>query len=115
MYTARVVITALLAAYLTFSAGADFVRYNRILVEMAKAHVPESWLTWLGVVKAAAVIGLLAGLVIPPVGLAAAAGVVLFFVGAVMTHVRARYYAVGPALSFLILGVVTLGLTAALS
>jgi hypothetical protein len=44
----------LLAAYLTFSTWADFTRFNQVLVAMARASVPESWLPVLGTLKGAA-------------------------------------------------------------
>ncbi|WP_371570958.1 DoxX family protein [Streptomyces canus] len=42
----------------------------------------------LGLVKIAGALGLLAGIAYRPLGIAAATGVVLYFLGAVMTHVR---------------------------
>jgi hypothetical protein len=45
----------------------------------------------LGALKAAGAAGLLIGLLgVQPVGIAAAIGLVLFFIGALATHVRAR-------------------------
>jgi hypothetical protein len=45
----------------------------------------------LGTLKVAGAIGLLGGLVGPPaIGIAAATGLVLFFIGAVIAHLRAR-------------------------
>src|SRR5690242_20579686 len=72
---------------------------------MARAGVPESWLPLLGTLKAAGVVGLLVGIGVPPLGLAAALGVVLFFVGAIVIHVRARYYAFAFPGSSLVLAV----------
>ena len=42
------------------------------------------------------------------IGIAAAVGVILFFVGAVITHLRARDYSLAPATVFLLLAVTTL-------
>jgi hypothetical protein len=92
MFTAYLVVTVLAIVALTFSATADFVRYHQVLTNMAKAGVPESWLTKLAILKAAGAAGLLVGFVVPPVGVAAAVGVILFFIGAIITHVRARWY-----------------------
>jgi hypothetical protein len=45
----------------------------------------------LGTLKVAGAIGLLGGLVGPPaIGIAAATGLVLYFIGAVIAHLRAR-------------------------
>jgi hypothetical protein len=57
----------------------------------------------LGTVLAAGAIGLLAGLALPPLGLAAAIGLVLYFVCAIGAHVRAHDRGVGGAVFFLIL------------
>ncbi len=43
----------------------------------------------LGLVKIAGALGLLAGIAYRPLGIAAAIGVVLYFLGAVITHLRA--------------------------
>ena len=92
MFTAYIVVTVLAIVALTFSATADFVRYHKVLSNMTRAGVPESWLTKLAILKAAGAAGLLVGFVLPPVGVAAAVGVILFFIGAIITHVRARWY-----------------------
>jgi len=110
MFTAYLVIAAILSAYLAFSAGADFLRWKRVLVVMARAGVPESMLSTLGLLKAAGAVGLLVGIGIRPIGVAAAGGVTLFFIGAIVTHIRARFYSFGSPGSFLILAVTALGL-----
>jgi len=84
MLTAYVVVTVLAAAANIFSATLDFIRYKRILISMAKANVPESWLTMLGILKAAGALGLLVGISMPLIGTAAAIGLILFFVAAVI-------------------------------
>ena len=115
MVTAYVVVGGLLVAYLTFSVVADFARYHRVLTAMAKADVPQSWLPTLATLKAAGALGLLVGITVPlvgtatgtistaaaAIGTAAAVGVILFFVGAVITHLRARDYSLAPAVVFL--------------
>jgi hypothetical protein len=89
---------------------------------MAEANVPESWLTALAALKAAGALGLLVGIAVPligttaadisiaaaAIGTAAAVGVIVFFVGAVITHLRARDYSLAPATVFLLLAVATL-------
>ena len=104
MQTAFLIVNVLAAAALTFSASADFARYQKVLVSMARANVPESWLSRLGLLKAAGALGLLVGLWVPAVGAAAAIGVILFFIGAIVTHVRARWYSFGFPSIYLLLG-----------
>jgi hypothetical protein len=115
MFTAYVVVTVLAAVANAFSAALDFVRYPRILRAMAKAGVPESWLTTLGILKGAGAIGLLVGIGVPPIGIAAAVGLILFFLGAIITHLRGGDYSFGLAATFLLLAVAALVLRLAWS
>ncbi|MGH9229062.1 MAG: DoxX family protein [Acidimicrobiales bacterium] len=108
MFTTYVVLTVLTAAALTFSATADFVRYQRVLDNMTRAGVPHSWLNVLASLKAAGAVGLLVGIAVRPIGIAAAIGVILFFLGAIVTHVRARWYSFSYPSAYLGLAVATL-------
>jgi len=110
MTAALVAITVLTAAANLFSAIADFVRYQPILDSMAAVGVPRSLLPLLGVLKAAGAIGILAGLALPWLGTAAAAGLVAFFLAAIGTHLRARDFMIGVPAGFLVLSAATLGL-----
>jgi len=112
MFTAYVVVTVLTAAANTFAATADFTRPAWLLGNMAKARVPQSWLFPLGALKAAGALGLLVGIAVPPLGVAASVGLVLFFIGALITHVRARYWDVAAPVTFLLLAVGSLVLRA---
>jgi hypothetical protein len=89
----------------TFSAMADFLRLERIRAGMWRVGVPTWLLPWLGVPKALAVAGLLGGLAVPGLGVAAAAGLVLFFLLAIGTHLRAGDRMIGLPLGFLVLAV----------
>ena len=78
---------------------ADLARARFVLANSASVGVPESWLTPLALLKGAGAAGLLLGLLgVPWIGTAAAAGLVLFFVGAVVAHVRAAM--VWPSVAF---------------
>ena len=118
MFTAYVVVTLLAIAANTFSGVAALVHWKRILPGMARAGVPESWLTMLGALKTAGALGLLLGLIgVPLIGTAAAIGLVLFFVGAIITHLRAHDYSqqLGLAIGFFLLTVAALVLSLASS
>jgi len=117
MDTAYLIVALLAIAANAFSGVAALVHFRPIIPGMARAGVPESWLTFpIGTLKTAGAVGLLLGLAgVPLVGTAAAAGLVLFFVCAVythVTHVRAGDYSpqFGLALGFLLLAAATLGL-----
>src|SRR5436189_1740901 len=105
MFITYIVVTILAAAAIIFSATLDFIRYAPILSNMAKVGVSESWMTTLGILKAAGALGLLVGIGLPLIGIAAAMGLTLFFVGAIVTHLRGRDYSFGPAVVFLLLTV----------
>jgi hypothetical protein len=87
-YLIVVIITFLVNAA---AAAADFSRARFVLANSAEVGVSASWLPFLGALKAAGAVGLLLGLVWTRMfGIAAAIGLVLFFIGAIATHVRAR-------------------------
>lgn len=91
MHTALVVISLLTAAITAAIAIADFIPAPFVLANSAQVGVPRSWLPALGAVKLAGAAGIVIGLLGPrALGIAAAAGLVLFFVGAVVTHLKAR-------------------------
>lgn len=119
MFTAYVVVTIVAVAANALSGVAAIVHFKPILPGMIKAGVPESWLTFpIGTLKVAGAVGLLLGLVgIPLIGAAAAIGLILYFVCAVYTHVRASDYSpqFGLANGFLALAVAALTLNLAAS
>jgi hypothetical protein len=120
MDTAYLVVALLAIAANAFSGIAALAHFRPIIPGMAKAGVPESWLTFpIGTLKTAGALGLLLGLAgLPMIGTAAAIGLVLFFVCAVYTHVLARDYSpqFGLAIGFLLLAIAALvvGLPASL-
>ncbi|GFG49894.1 hypothetical protein CQY20_03540 [Mycolicibacterium agri] len=114
MSTAGLAVTLFAIAANGFSGIAALLHFRPILAGMAKADVPESWLTFpIGTLKTAGALGLAAGLAFPPIGISAAIGLVLFFVCAVYTHIRASDYSAQfmLAIGFLGLNVATLVVT----
>jgi uncharacterized membrane protein YphA (DoxX/SURF4 family) len=95
MTTAYIAVTGVAIVADGFSGVAAMLHYKPILAGMDKAGVPISWLTFpIGTLKTVGAIGLAAGLAFRPFGVAAAVGLVLFFVCAIYTHVRANDF--GP-------------------
>jgi hypothetical protein len=93
MTTSFVIASVLGAAMAGFSA-VSILRHAAWVVEpLTEYGVPRSWWPWLGAAKAAGALGLLVGLAVPPVGVVAAIGLVLYFTGAVVTVLHARSYA----------------------
>jgi hypothetical protein len=63
---------------------------------MTRVGVPRRALIPLAVLKIAGALGPLIGIGVPPLGVAAAVGLVLFFIGAIWAHIRVRDYASIP-------------------
>jgi hypothetical protein len=116
LFTAYLVITLVTIFINGFAAAADFARARFVLATMAEVRVPEPWLPLLGALKAAGAVGLLMGLVwLRPLGIAAAMGLVLYFIGAIATHLRAGvFYNIAFPGVFLALAGATLILSASL-
>lgn len=93
MHTAYVTVTIVAAVVIFGATVVDIVNPEWVRGNMRSYGVPDWALMPLAAIKAAGALGLLAGLVFPAIGLAAAVGLVLYFVGAVITIVRARWYA----------------------
>ena len=75
---------------------------------------PLWWFPWLALAEISGAIGLLVGIALAPIGLAAAIGLLLYFVAATLSHIRVRDYAnLQPALIMLSLSVAALVLRAA--
>ena len=93
MSTAHVVVTILAAAWVGYSAAALFLHVKWVAQPLTDYGVPRSWWPWLATAKAAGATGLLVGLFVPVIGILAGIGLVLYFAGAVITVVHARWYA----------------------
>ncbi|MEU4250502.1 DoxX family protein [Amycolatopsis sp. NPDC026612] len=93
MSTAHLIVTIAAAAWVGFSAVSMLARAKWVVEPITGYGVPRSWWPWLGTAKAAGAAGLVAGLFWPPIGVAAAIGLVVYFTGAVVTVARARSYA----------------------
>lgn len=103
---AYIVFALLAAAANTWAAVNDFLRTSATVANATKVEIPLSWLSPLGILKAAGALGLLVGIAMPGVGVAAAIGLTLFFVCAVFAHLRVRWYATIPfPAAFLVLAV----------
>ncbi|MFD7435876.1 DoxX family protein [Streptomyces sp. NPDC059861] len=96
MSTAYVVVTVLGAVMTGFAAASVFLRAEWVVKPPADYGVPRGWWPWPGAAKAAGTAGLLAGLVVPVIGLLAGTGLVLHFTGAVVTVARARWFSHAP-------------------
>lgn len=108
--TAYIGVSILTIVASGISAAAFFRPPAVVLESMAEVGVKESWLPMLGLLKAAGALGLLIGIgvPVPSIGTAAAVGLVVYFVGAAVVHLRAGDYSVSGQHVFLLLAVATL-------
>ncbi|WP_166982312.1 DoxX family protein [Paramicrobacterium fandaimingii] len=72
--------------------------------------VPRRYVPVLGTLLAVGAIGLLAGLVVPPIGVVASAGLVLYFMGAILAHLRVGSRDILGGIVFLVIAVTILAL-----
>jgi len=101
MFAAAVAVTFALAAILLVSARGKLVRDPVQMKTMARVGFPEDRLWLLAAAEMAGAGGMAIGLIWWPIGTAAAAGVVAYFLGATIAHLRVRDWQVtAPAVLF---------------
>ncbi len=91
-------------------ALATFADAPFVVANFEEVHIADPMVPVLAALQAAGAAGLLLGLLgVPGIGLLAAAGLVLFFTGAVLVHLRSRAFRSLPSpMVFLALAVATL-------
>ena len=107
------VIASVVLALVAAASGIPKVMGTAQMVEEARhLGVPRIGYIVIGSLELAAAVGLLAGLAVTPLGIAAATGIILMMIGAVASHVRVGdpYAAMAPALTVGVAGAITLGL-----
>ena len=84
-YVTVIILGALFngAAAVTYLIGHE---YPKTQADMK--GLPRTWVPVLGLLLAAGTVGLLAGLAVPLLGTLAASGLVLYFIGAIIAHLR---------------------------
>jgi uncharacterized membrane protein YphA (DoxX/SURF4 family) len=88
MSIANAIVGVLLALLLLVSAAAKLRRSPHLVEGLTGLGVPLGMFTFLAACEIAGAIGLVIGFWYPPLGIAAAIGLVLYFVGAVGAHLR---------------------------
>ena len=89
MFAATIAVSALLALLLAFSAAMKLTHREEVVQSYLRAGVPEERLNPLAAVILAGAVGLIAGLFWAPLGIAAAAALVCYFLVAIAFHIRA--------------------------
>ncbi len=105
---ASIALSVLLAVALLASGVMKVRRAPAVVDSLTPLGVPERVIPALGTLELAATLGLLLGLFWWPLGLAASVGTILYFVGAIVAHLRAHDNAIAPAAGYLLFSIVTL-------
>lgn len=108
MYVIYLVTTIAAALANGYAAGLDFAGAESVKSVADRVRVSPRWMVPLGTLLASGAAGLLAGLAVPALGVAAAIGLVLYFICAVGAHVRVRDRQIGGAVFFLLLAAAAL-------
>lgn len=90
MFAATVIVSLLLAALLALAAIRKLSHQERIVQSYVRVGVPEDKLNYLAIILLAGAAALLLGLRWAPIGVAAAIGLICYFIGAVVFHIRAN-------------------------
>ncbi|MFB2599236.1 DoxX family protein [Herbiconiux sp. P17] len=110
MHIAAVIASVVLALAMLASGVMKVIRAPRIVAMMGAVGVTPRQLPVLGALQIAATVGLIAGIWLPTLGIAAAIGLILYFAGANIAHVRAHDPAFQGAILFLVCATITLAL-----
>jgi uncharacterized membrane-anchored protein len=102
-------ITTILAVLANgYAASLNFVGAESVKAVADRVQVSRRWMVPLGTLLSAGAMGLLAGFAVPALGTAAAIGLVLYFICAVVAHLRVRDREIGGAVFFLLLAATAL-------
>lgn len=114
MFIAYVILAVGYGLAVVGTATAKIRGVERVVAGLSAAGVPSSWFVPLGLLNLAGAAGLWIGIAWRPPGIAAATGLVLYFAGAVLTHLRIRD-ARGLPMPATLLALAALTLTAAVA
>lgn len=104
MFITYAVVASLTSLLLFVSAVGKFTKQPPVVENVSvRAKVPLSWFPALASLQALGGAGLIMGLWVPAIGIAAAAGLTLYFVGAVAAHLRVKDKGIAPPVAMLVL------------
>jgi hypothetical protein len=88
VFGAYVTVTVVASVVTGIAAVTYLIGHEYPKAQADLKRVPRSWVPVLGALLAAGSLGLVGGFAVPPLGMLAAAGLVLYFVGALIAHLR---------------------------
>jgi hypothetical protein len=108
MHVTYLVTTILAALANGYAACLNFIGAESVKVVADRVRVSRGWMVPLGALLASGAVGLLTGFAVPAFGMAAAIGLVMYFICAVTAHLRVRDCQIGGAVFFLVLAAAAL-------
>lgn len=113
MFAAYLTVTILASVLNGVAAVFYLIGHDYPTAQADMKGVPRSWIPLLGAALATGSVGLLAGLAVPLLGTLAAAGLVLYFLGALGAHLRvgSRQLVGGAVFLFFAVAALVLNLT----
>ena len=108
MYGFYLVLTVLAALANGYAASLSLARAESVKDVADRVQVSQRWMIPFGILLALGAVGLGIGLVVPVLGIAAAIGLVLYFVCALGAHLRVHDRGIGGAVGFLVLALAVL-------
>ena len=108
MHIAYLAVTSLAALMNGYAALMNFIGAEFVKVVADKVQLSQRWMVPFGILLATGAVGLVLGFGVPALGVAAAVGLIAYFVCALGAHVRVHDSNVGGAITFLLLAVAAL-------
>jgi len=88
VFATYITVTVIAAIFTGFAAVIYLIGHDYPKAQAEMKRLPPSWVPRLGLCLAAGSLGLLAGFALPVIGALAAGGLVLYFLGALIAHLR---------------------------
>ncbi|MFE4170594.1 DoxX family protein [Streptomyces sp. NPDC056909] len=110
MFAAYVTVTILGAVFNGAAAVTYLIGHEYPKTQADMKGVPRKWVPVLGALLAAGAVGLPAGFAVPLLGTVAASGLVLYFIGAIIAHLRVGSRDIVGGIAFLSTAVAALAL-----
>ncbi|WP_225731658.1 MULTISPECIES: DoxX family protein [unclassified Nocardia] len=86
------IVGVVAALWIGFSGYSLLTKQKFVAEPLVQYGVPRTWWNPLALAKLAGALGLIVGFFVPVIGIAAAAGLIVYFLGAAATTIRAHSY-----------------------
>jgi DoxX-like family len=114
MLIAYIIVITALGLLLVTSAAGKLANDKRQITTLDRVGVPSTVVPWLATCEIAGAAGLVMGIAWIPLGIAASIGIIAYFLGAIVAHIRITdLKGTAPAIALLALGITSLVLAIA--